>query len=586
MYGRPLIVAMIITGITSTFTFFGAATAVAVPNVTTTIPTFGVSEVSATAPITATFNEAMDPASLTTTTFTVSQFTGVKAIAAGFAHTVILKNDGTVIVWGNNSMYQLAIPEAAKSGVTAIAAGESHTLALKDDGTVVAWGDNAYGQSTVTPGLTGVTAVATGFGHCLALKSNGTVSAWGLNASGQATVPTELSGVVTIAAGSFHSMALKNDGTVVAWGQNCYGQTTVPATLAGVTAIAAGWRSSTALLGNGTLVSWGEGISDKDALPGGLNDVTAIAGGGYHKIALKSDGTTFAWGYNNYGQTSVPGNLTRVVAVAAGAYHTIAMKDDGTAIAWGRNHYNQASVPANSSVTALPGAVTYNAATNTAVFTPIGSLPAPTVLTATLTSAVRSQSGGVSLATDHSWSFITGVSPSSFLLSVQILGTGNGSVHSDAPGNIACSSGICSGSFSGTVVNMTYTKDWKSLFGGWGDSCSGNSVCRPYMDKSRTVTALFVPNKQAMLDGNPNAGFATLQEAYATAQHGSRIQTHEYTFYENLKLAEDKTVTIDGGKDINDPLYQSTTGFTTLQGSLEITAGKLVPVRLIIRTAP
>jgi alpha-tubulin suppressor-like RCC1 family protein len=32
------------------------------------------------------------------------------------------------------------------SGVTTVAAGTAHTLALRSDGTVLAWGNNAFGQ--------------------------------------------------------------------------------------------------------------------------------------------------------------------------------------------------------------------------------------------------------------------------------------------------------------------------------------------------------------------------------------------------------------------------------------------------------
>ena len=63
------------------------------------------------------------------------------AIAAGGAHSLALKADGTVVGWGYND-YGQANGAAAGSNVVAIAAGGTHSLALKADGTVVGWGDN------------------------------------------------------------------------------------------------------------------------------------------------------------------------------------------------------------------------------------------------------------------------------------------------------------------------------------------------------------------------------------------------------------------------------------------------------------
>jgi hypothetical protein len=78
----------------------------------------------------------------------------------------------------------------------AIAGGGAHSLALKDDGTLWAWGYNGNGQlgdGTLTgrtvpvpvSGLTGITAIAAGGEHSLALQNNGTLWAWGMNAYGQ-----------------------------------------------------------------------------------------------------------------------------------------------------------------------------------------------------------------------------------------------------------------------------------------------------------------------------------------------------------------------------------------------------------------
>jgi len=70
-----------------------------------------------------------------------------------------------------------------------VAAGGAHSLALKADGTVWSWGINTYGQlgnNTIalsrTPvqvsNLSNVVAITAGFQSSYALKADGTVSAW------------------------------------------------------------------------------------------------------------------------------------------------------------------------------------------------------------------------------------------------------------------------------------------------------------------------------------------------------------------------------------------------------------------------
>ena len=158
-----------------------------------------------------------------------------------------------MVSWGDDGS-GLATPPAGLSGVRAVAAGWHHSLALKTDGTVAGWGWNDFGQATPPAGLSGIVAIAAGGVHSLALKNDGTVVGWGYNVpidyhlSGQATPPPGLSGVIAIAAGEQHGLALKNDGTVVRWGQDWYGKATPPAGLTSVVAISAGEQFSIALV--------------------------------------------------------------------------------------------------------------------------------------------------------------------------------------------------------------------------------------------------------------------------------------------------------------------------------------------------
>jgi fibronectin type 3 domain-containing protein len=178
------------------------------------------------------------------------------SVSAGVAHTVALKNDGSVWAWGLNTNGQLGNGATTQSaapvqvtgftGAIAVSAGATHSVALKNDGTVWAWGLNSNGQlgnGTITQrtvpvqvtGLTGVVAVSANAAYTLALKSDGTIWAWGLNSSGQLgdgtftqrTAPvrvTGLTGVVAVSAGNLHAVALLADGTVRTWGNAGSGQ--------------------------------------------------------------------------------------------------------------------------------------------------------------------------------------------------------------------------------------------------------------------------------------------------------------------------------------------------------------------------
>ncbi len=87
-----------------------------------------------------------------------SNGTQVVQVAAGGRHTLVLKDDGTVWAWGDNSFGQLGNGTNVSSTtpveviglrgifIEQIQAGENHSLALDDIGNVYSWGDNTYGQ--------------------------------------------------------------------------------------------------------------------------------------------------------------------------------------------------------------------------------------------------------------------------------------------------------------------------------------------------------------------------------------------------------------------------------------------------------
>ncbi|NOS72116.1 MAG: hypothetical protein HOP33_19595 [Verrucomicrobia bacterium] len=221
-----------------------------------------------------------------------------------------------VVTWGSTNSFGLGNVPANLTNVVALAAGDSHSVALKADGKVVVWGSNGAGQTNVPAAASNIVAVAAAWQHTVALKSNGTVVAWG---TGGATVPAGLTNLITISAGDYFNLGLKANGTVVAWG-DAGSATNVPAGLSNVVAIAAGGNFSVALKGDGTIVTWGSSPSTT-----GLTNVAAIAAGEFPLVSLKANRTVAGSGATVY---------SNVVSVAAGRYHSQVLKDDGTVTAW------------------------------------------------------------------------------------------------------------------------------------------------------------------------------------------------------------------------------------------------------------
>jgi hypothetical protein len=82
----------------------------------------------------------------------------VRTAVAGVYFGLGVLSNGTVQAWGSAPTMPAGV-----TNIVAVAA-KGHVLALRDDGTVIAWGDDSTGAATVPVGLTDVKAVAAGGG--------------------------------------------------------------------------------------------------------------------------------------------------------------------------------------------------------------------------------------------------------------------------------------------------------------------------------------------------------------------------------------------------------------------------------------
>ncbi len=240
-----------------------------------------------------------------------------------FSFSMALKNDGTVWTWGDNGSGSIGdsslidryspVQVPNLTNVKQISAGGTgQAVVLKEDGTVWAWGENTQGQlgngTTVDNpypiqilGLDSIISISTGVYHTLALRADKTVWVWGYNLAGAlgdstftgTLVPmklTSINDVEKVYAGNSNSFALKSDQTVWAWGFNNFGQ-----------------------LGDGTQVDRASPVQTL------LSNVADVAPGQTHTIVLMLDGTVWSFGNNSTGQLGDGTNVNRVMpAMIAG----------------------------------------------------------------------------------------------------------------------------------------------------------------------------------------------------------------------------------------------------------------------------
>jgi alpha-tubulin suppressor-like RCC1 family protein len=287
-----------------------------------------------------------------------------KEVSCGSDHTVAIKTDGSLWVWGGNSSGQLGTNDttnrltpvttfAGGSDWRRVSCGSLHTAAIKIDGSLWIWGNADQGRIGVFNTLTKLTPVTTfaggkdwqqvscGYDHTAAIKTDGSLWVWGESTPGKLGAGISpgldaLTPVTTFAGGNDwqqvscgyeHTAAIKTDGSLWVWGESLNGalgnNTTTPNIYTPVTTFAGGnnWKQvscgyyhTLAIKTDGSLWSWGEAdagelgnnitvgqrITPITTFAGG-NDWKQISGGYSYSAAVKTDGSLWTWGNASFG---------------------------------------------------------------------------------------------------------------------------------------------------------------------------------------------------------------------------------------------------------------------------------------------
>jgi len=160
-------------------------------------------------------------------------------------------------------------------------------------------------------------------------------------------------------------------------------------------------------------------------------------------------------------------------------------------------------------------------------------------------------------------------------LSVNISGTGTGSVNS-IPSGIACTSEASCPAASyqdGAVVNIIQIPGANSVFTGWEGACTGTGTCSVIMDSDKILAANFDAASRVKVGTKI---FNSIQNAYYDYATGDKaiIKMQNGTLVEDVTFDRDIIVTLDGGYDGS--FINANTTSTLIVGKFIISAGKVI----------
>jgi alpha-tubulin suppressor-like RCC1 family protein len=285
----------------------------------------------------------------------------VKCIYSSGVAFAALKNDNTVVSWGYNQdgggpagfVFTEGIVQTTGGGyininvelsnISTLCSTMDAFAALKNDGTVVTWGNSASGGDSSNKDLTGTVAIYSTDAAFAALKNDGTVVTWGDSSAGGNSSNKDLTNVKIIYSNDVAFAALKNDGTVVTWGNNDNGGNSSNKDLTNVKIIYHTVSAFAALKNNGTVVTWGNNALGGDSSNKDLTNVNTIYSSLGAFVALKNDGTIVSWGNTIYGGVYTGSSVSNIISVFAGPSAFAALNNNGTVTSWGDFNYRDSN---------------------------------------------------------------------------------------------------------------------------------------------------------------------------------------------------------------------------------------------------
>ncbi len=148
----------------------------------------------------------------------------IAKVATNINTYLVLTKDGEAAYAGFQSNVYSKVPEGLDSGVIDIAATANTNAALKEDGTLVIWGNVSKGEDKVPAHNGKIISIQGGRYHYTALTDQQELLSWGSNTFKESSVPEFSNGttIKEIYTGYYQNYAVTHKGEVITWGLKGY----------------------------------------------------------------------------------------------------------------------------------------------------------------------------------------------------------------------------------------------------------------------------------------------------------------------------------------------------------------------------
>lgn len=267
-------------------------------------------------------------------------------MSAGSHHTCVVKTNGNVYCWGDNSKAESS-PAYTGGKAIAVSAGYLNSCALLSDGNVDCWGWNQAGKSNDYNGGDAI-GVSTGYGSTCVIKRDYTMTCWGDSLEYSQLPTVNVVSIPHVIVNDKCAVTSSNAGKC--GGYLATGIFNPNVSNTGVVSAADGdffvcWLDTSRNVACQKPSGWS--LANYTS-----GDAIGIGASAYAVCALRTNGNVYCWKVSGFNDSSISTGYSsgNAIAVSVAAWHACALTSSGNVYCWGTNSFGQANSYTNGDV--------------------------------------------------------------------------------------------------------------------------------------------------------------------------------------------------------------------------------------------